>query len=277
MKNGRERNERRLIVERWAIESDSILEQRRARERRWRRSGSSAIWESLRRTPKRRRIRTSLVPSEVEGARDGTSVDDASPPPSSTNCAPARTLSALVGRSVKLTKAGREWKACCPFHNEKTPSFYVNDEKGFYHCFGCQAHGDAIRWLTDASAASPSWTRSRSWPTPRAWRCPRPIRARRPKAERAAGLYEVMEAAAGLVRRAARRHRGRARRAPISSSAGSTDATARAVRLRLRARQPRQAQGRAQALRQRQAGRGRPADRSRTKASASPMTASAAG
>src|SRR5919106_4994436 len=62
----------------------------------------------------------------------------------------ARTsLSALIGRSVKLQRAGREWKACCPFHNEKTPSFTVNDEKGFYHCFGCGAHGDAIRWMTD--------------------------------------------------------------------------------------------------------------------------------
>ena len=59
------------------------------------------------------------------------------------------TLSAIVGRTVRLTKAGREFKACCPFHNEKTPSFYVNDEKGFYHCFGCEAHGDAIRWMTD--------------------------------------------------------------------------------------------------------------------------------
>jgi DNA primase len=63
----------------------------------------------------------------------------------------ARThLSALIGRSVKLTKAGREHKGCCPFHDEKTPSFYVNDEKGFYHCFGCSAHGDAIRFLTEA-------------------------------------------------------------------------------------------------------------------------------
>src|SRR5260370_35601182 len=58
-------------------------------------------------------------------------------------------LSALIGRSVKLQRAGREWKACCPFHNEKTPSFTVNDDKGFYHCFGCGAHGDAIRFLTD--------------------------------------------------------------------------------------------------------------------------------
>ena len=59
------------------------------------------------------------------------------------------SLSGLIGRSLKLTRAGREWKACCPFHTEDTPSFYVNDDKGFYHCFGCSAHGDAMRWLTD--------------------------------------------------------------------------------------------------------------------------------
>src|SRR4051794_3184937 len=62
----------------------------------------------------------------------------------------ARTvLSAVIAPAVKLLRAGREWKACCPFHNEKTPSFTVNDDKGFYHCFGCGAHGDAIRFLTD--------------------------------------------------------------------------------------------------------------------------------
>jgi DNA primase len=59
------------------------------------------------------------------------------------------TLSAVIMPSVKLIRAGNEWKACCPFHNEKTPSFTVNDDKGFYHCFGCGAHGDAIRFLTD--------------------------------------------------------------------------------------------------------------------------------
>ena len=59
------------------------------------------------------------------------------------------TLSAVIAPTVKLTRAGREWKACCPFHNEKTPSFTINDDKGFYHCFGCGAHGDAIRFLTD--------------------------------------------------------------------------------------------------------------------------------
>ncbi|MGN6849479.1 MAG: DNA primase [Sphingomicrobium sp.] len=59
------------------------------------------------------------------------------------------TLSAVIAPSVKLIRAGREWKACCPFHNEKTPSFTINDDKHFYHCFGCGAHGDAIRFLTD--------------------------------------------------------------------------------------------------------------------------------
>ncbi len=59
------------------------------------------------------------------------------------------TLSSVIMRTDKLQRAGREWKACCPFHDEKTPSFTVNDAKGFYHCFGCGAHGDVIRWMTD--------------------------------------------------------------------------------------------------------------------------------
>ena len=57
------------------------------------------------------------------------------------------TLSALIQRTVKLTRAGREWKACCPFHSENTPSFYVNDQKGFYPCFGCGAHGSAVDFV----------------------------------------------------------------------------------------------------------------------------------
>lgn len=63
-------------------------------------------------------------------------------------------LSDIVGRVVRLTKTGNEWKGLCPFHQEKTPSFVVNNEKGFYHCFGCGAHGDAIRWLTDNEGMS---------------------------------------------------------------------------------------------------------------------------
>lgn len=53
----------------------------------------------------------------------------------------------VVGRRVPLKKAGKEFKACCPFHDEKTPSFTVSPAKGFYHCFGCQAHGNALDFL----------------------------------------------------------------------------------------------------------------------------------
>ncbi|MGY8985982.1 MAG: DNA primase [Sphingomonadales bacterium] len=55
----------------------------------------------------------------------------------------------VVGRKVRLVKKGREHSGLCPFHSEKTPSFTVSEEKGFYHCFGCGAHGDVIRFLTE--------------------------------------------------------------------------------------------------------------------------------
>lgn len=55
----------------------------------------------------------------------------------------------VVGRRVQLKKAGREFKACCPFHDEKTPSFTVSPGKGFYHCFGCGMHGTAIGFLME--------------------------------------------------------------------------------------------------------------------------------
>ncbi|MDR0967799.1 MAG: DNA primase [Rickettsiales bacterium] len=50
----------------------------------------------------------------------------------------------IVGGAVPLTRKGANWWGCCPFHNEKTPSFSVNEQKGFYHCFGCGEHGDII-------------------------------------------------------------------------------------------------------------------------------------
>jgi DNA primase len=57
------------------------------------------------------------------------------------------SLADLVGRRVRLVRRGREHSGLCPFHNEKTPSFYVVEDKGFFHCFGCGAHGDAIGFL----------------------------------------------------------------------------------------------------------------------------------
>lgn len=58
-------------------------------------------------------------------------------------------LSDIVGRRVKLTKKGKDHFGLCPFHNEKSPSFSLNDEKGFYHCFGCGAHGDMFKFLME--------------------------------------------------------------------------------------------------------------------------------
>ncbi len=57
----------------------------------------------------------------------------------------------VVGAKVKLVKKGREYQGLCPFHNEKTPSFTVNEAKGFYHCFGCGAHGDILKFEMDAN------------------------------------------------------------------------------------------------------------------------------
>ncbi len=58
-------------------------------------------------------------------------------------------IAEVIGRRVQLKKAGREFKACCPFHDEKTPSFTVVPHKGFYHCFGCGAHGTAVGFLME--------------------------------------------------------------------------------------------------------------------------------
>ena len=56
-------------------------------------------------------------------------------------------LADVIGRQVRLIRRGREFVACCPFHQEKTPSFTVNEQKGFYHCFGCGAHGSLFDFV----------------------------------------------------------------------------------------------------------------------------------
>src|SRR6476469_8575332 len=57
----------------------------------------------------------------------------------------------VVDSNVPLKKAGANYSACCPFHNEKSPSFTVSPTKQFYHCFGCGAHGSAIGFLLEYS------------------------------------------------------------------------------------------------------------------------------
>ncbi len=65
----------------------------------------------------------------------------------------ARTpIAAVIGRRTRLSRSGRNWKACCPFHGEKTPSFYIYDDH--FHCFGCGVHGDVISFVMQSSGQS---------------------------------------------------------------------------------------------------------------------------
>jgi len=64
------------------------------------------------------------------------------------------SLADVIGKRVRLTRKGREHSGLCPFHNEKSPSFTVSEEKGFYHCFGCGAHGDVIGFVMRAENLS---------------------------------------------------------------------------------------------------------------------------
>lgn len=104
------------------------------------------------------------------------------------------TLSSVIGRTVKLIKAGREYKACCPFHKEKTPSFTVNDEKGFFHCFGCGAHGDVFAY--EMQAGNLSFREAVEKLAAQAGlEVPRESPQAREEARRRADLYDVVEAA----------------------------------------------------------------------------------
>ena len=106
------------------------------------------------------------------------------------------SLSDVVGRKVALKrKSGAEYSGLCPFHNEKTPSFTVNDKKGFYHCFGCGEHGDAVGFVMKTEGMSfpesvEKLARDVGLPVPRAT----PVE--RERAERASSLQEVVEQAA---------------------------------------------------------------------------------
>jgi DNA primase len=106
------------------------------------------------------------------------------------------SLSDVVGRKVALKRrSGAEYAGLCPFHNEKTPSFTVNDKKGFFHCFGCGEHGDAVGFVMKTEGLSfpesvEKLAREVNLPVPRA------TPAERERAERASTLQEVVEQAA---------------------------------------------------------------------------------
>ena len=120
------------------------------------------------------------------------------------------SLSDIVGRKVALKRrSGAEYAGLCPFHNEKTPSFTVNDKKGFYHCFGCGEHGDAVGFVMKTEGLSfpesvEKLAREVGLPVPRA------TPAERERAERASSLQETVEHAARWFQKQLRLPVGRA-------------------------------------------------------------------
>ncbi|GAB4355544.1 MAG: DNA primase [Kiloniellaceae bacterium] len=102
--------------------------------------------------------------------------------------------SEVVGKRVKLVKKGREHSGLCPFHNEKTPSFTVNDDKGFYHCFGCGAHGSAIDFVMNTEGLTFPETVERL-AAMAGLQVPQERPEDRQRAEKRAGLIDVLEAA----------------------------------------------------------------------------------
>ncbi len=118
-------------------------------------------------------------------------------------------LGALIGRRVRLTRAGRELKGLCPFHAEKTPSFHVVEDKGFFHCFGCGAHGDAIAFLMRADGLSFMEAVERL-AAEAGLAVPRPSPEVAAAAERLASLAAIAEAAAEAFARRLHLPEGRA-------------------------------------------------------------------
>ncbi len=117
-------------------------------------------------------------------------------------------LSSVVGRKVRLIRAGREWKSPCPFHKEKTPSFYVNDGKGFFHCFGCGAHGDAVGFLMRHDNLS--FLESVELLAAEAGlEVPKPTEAERQRYEAQKTQHEILEAATAWFEAELRRPAGR--------------------------------------------------------------------
>ncbi len=120
-------------------------------------------------------------------------------------------LADRVARKVKLTRKGREFSGLCPFHNEKTPSFTVNEDKGFFHCFGCGAHGDVIGFVMRTENLSFPETVERL-AEDAGIEMPKTSPEERQRAEAAVSLYAVCEAAAAFFEKELRGPRGQGAR-----------------------------------------------------------------
>tara|TARA_R110002110_G_scaffold238849_2_gene454623 strand:- start:31 stop:1977 length:1947 start_codon:yes stop_codon:yes gene_type:complete len=139
------------------------------------------------------------------------------------------TLSDVVSRRVKLTQRGREHTGLCPFHSEKTPSFTVSNDKAFYHCFGCGAHGDVIGYLMQAEGVSFPEAVERL-AAEAGLEVPVSSPEEREQAQRRAGLLEVMEAACVYYEKTLRSPMGKTALAYLHGR-GLTDETIARFRL----------------------------------------------
>jgi DNA primase len=118
------------------------------------------------------------------------------------------SLVGVIGRRVRLVKKGREHLGLCPFHNEKSPSFTVNEDKGFYHCFGCGAHGDVITFEMQTHHLSFPEAVERL-AAEAGIEVPVQAPEERQKARQAASLYDVMDKACAFFEQQLRAASGR--------------------------------------------------------------------
>ena len=135
-------------------------------------------------------------------------------------------LGDVIARHVSLKRAGRELSGLCPFHNEKTPSFTVSEEKGFFHCFGCGAHGDVIGFTMRQEGLSFPEAIERL-AAEAGLEVPRATPAEREAEKRRASLHDAMEAACRFFESELRGPRGAAARSYLAERGIDEETTAR--------------------------------------------------
>ncbi len=135
------------------------------------------------------------------------------------------SLADTVGRKVKLVKRGREHSGLCPFHNEKSPSFTVSEDKGFFHCFGCGAHGDVIGFVMRSEGLNfPEAAEKLALEA--GLQLPVSTPMDREAAQRRATLYEVLDAATGWFQEQLHGAEGEEARAYLERRGVSPETTA---------------------------------------------------
>ncbi|MDR2933974.1 MAG: DNA primase, partial [Rickettsiales bacterium] len=132
------------------------------------------------------------------------------------------SVSDVVSRRVKLQKSSRNFLGLCPFHREKTPSFTVNDDKGFYHCFGCGAHGDVITFEMQTNNYS-FFEAVESLSGQLGLQMPVASDEEREQAKRFATLYDIMEKAADFFQKSLHTDEGKSALKYLKEKRGLSD------------------------------------------------------